>query len=281
MFKLLSPLAIAGALLSLLCLGAAPAQALSKVTFVSGKGTDTGTCADPANPCRHFQFAIDQTIAFGEVKALDPAHYGGVIINKSTSITGVEGAGIDRVAGDAITINAGPNDKINLSHLTIDGLKTGNAGISLNSGRSLTITHCTVRNFRGSGIVLVPTGTTDFLIGDTLVSDNVEDGILIFPIGGAAIGTLDHVLANKNGTGISVGSNGKAEVMAVDSIATNNAAVGFGSSIGGVLRLARSVATGNGTGLFIADRNVYSFGDNYIRGNGININGTLAVVPTD
>jgi hypothetical protein len=47
MFKLLSPLAIAGAILSLSWLGAAPALALSPVTFDSGKGTDTGTCADP------------------------------------------------------------------------------------------------------------------------------------------------------------------------------------------------------------------------------------------
>ena len=42
-------------------LGAAPALALSPVTFVSGKGNDSGSCADPAHPCSTFQFAIGQT----------------------------------------------------------------------------------------------------------------------------------------------------------------------------------------------------------------------------
>jgi hypothetical protein len=58
MLRLFSSLAIAGALLSLPFLGAAPALALSPVTFVSGKGADGGTCASPAAPCRTFQFAL-------------------------------------------------------------------------------------------------------------------------------------------------------------------------------------------------------------------------------
>jgi hypothetical protein len=62
--------------LSLPFLGAAPALAASPVTFVSGKGADSGNCADPAHPCRTFQHAFDQTSPGGEIKALDPAHYG-------------------------------------------------------------------------------------------------------------------------------------------------------------------------------------------------------------
>jgi hypothetical protein len=58
----------------------------------------------------------------GEIKALDPAPYGPVTITHSISITGVEGAGSFRTSAvDSITINAGPNDTVNLSHLTIDG----------------------------------------------------------------------------------------------------------------------------------------------------------------
>jgi hypothetical protein len=49
MSKFLSTLAIAGAIQSLPCLGAGPAQVASFVTFVSGKVIDTGTCASPAN----------------------------------------------------------------------------------------------------------------------------------------------------------------------------------------------------------------------------------------
>ncbi len=90
MSKSLRPLAVAGALLSLSCFGAAPARALSHVTFVSDKGTDTGSCASPADACRSFKFALGQTTPGGEIKALDPADYGGVTITKAISITGVE-----------------------------------------------------------------------------------------------------------------------------------------------------------------------------------------------
>src|ERR1700730_15961315 len=158
MSKLLSPLAIVGVILSLPWLGAAPAEALSTVTFVSGKGTNSGTCTE-LHPCRTFQFALGQTSPSGEIKAVDPADYGPMTITKSISITGVEGAGIDSTPGgqNAITIAAGSNDVINLSYLTIDGTKTASDGIMLNSGGSLTVTHCTLRNFLTEAIGLFGT----------------------------------------------------------------------------------------------------------------------------
>src|SRR5262249_37253586 len=102
MSRSLWPLAAACALLSLPFLGATPALAVSPVTFVSGKGTNAGTCASPEKPCRTFQFALGQTSPGGEIKALDPANYGGVGITKSISLTGVEGASINRTTGDDI-----------------------------------------------------------------------------------------------------------------------------------------------------------------------------------
>jgi hypothetical protein len=292
MSKFLSPLAVAAALLSPPCLGGAgPAQAASSVTFVSGKGTDSDTCESPAKPCRTFQFAIGQTSAGGEVKALDPAHYGAMTITKSISITGVEGAGRTlNIAKDAVTINAGPNDVVNLSHLTLDGVKTAERGIVLNSGGSLTITHCVVRNFKFDGIRLQPTGATKFLIGDTLVSDNAVFGVGVTPQAtGSAQGTLDHVSANKNGFGMfvdSLGASGGDFVTAVNSAATNNTNIGFAAQRNvtqknGVLRLAHSVATGNGTGVEIdVNGTVFSFGDNDIHGNSItDVRGTLTPVP--
>lgn len=92
--------------LALTC--AAPALAQSPVTFVSGEGTDAGSCAAPAKPCRTFQYALGLTNAGGEIKALDPANYFFVTINKSINIVGVDGAGIIRgTVGNAVTINAG------------------------------------------------------------------------------------------------------------------------------------------------------------------------------
>jgi Right handed beta helix region len=281
MSKLFSPLAAAGALLSLPCLGAAPALASSPVTFVSGKGADSGTCASPANPCRTFQFAVGETSPGGEIKALDPAPYGPVTITHSISITGVEGAGSFRTSAvDSITINAGPNDTINLSHLTLDGFKTANNGIVLNSGGSLTISHCTVRNFKSNGIRLQPAGNTTFLIADTVASNN-GGSIQVRPQGtGSAQGTFDHVSANKNGDGIGV--SGHAAALAVYSTAANNTGSGFGvGGSGAVLRLAHSAATGNATGVFVASGDLAeSAGDNFIRGNGTDVSGTLTNVGT-
>jgi hypothetical protein len=85
MLKLRTPFA-AGALLTMICLGAAPAKTATPVTYVSGKGADSGNCSSPANRCRTFQFAVNQTVPGGEVKALDPADY-----LPSISITGVDG----------------------------------------------------------------------------------------------------------------------------------------------------------------------------------------------
>jgi hypothetical protein len=111
------------------------------------QGTDAGTCAAPTNPCRTFQFAVNQTAAGGEVKALDPADYSPVTINTSISITGVDGAGIDTKGG--ITLNAPTPGviipTINLANLLIQNVSgSGTAGISVRAvPLKLTITHCT------------------------------------------------------------------------------------------------------------------------------------------
>jgi hypothetical protein len=189
------------------------------------------------------------------------------------------------IVGDAITINAGPNDAINLSHLILDGLGIAQNGIVLNSGASLTITICVVRNFANQGIRLLPTSLTKFLIGDTLVSDNSGTGIAVSPQGaGSTQGALDHVSANKNSDGITVTGFAKSgqpiDVTAVDSVATNNV-FGFGVGPKGLLRLSRSAATRNDIGVLVdIGGTVESFGDNDIRGNVTDVKGTLTQVAT-
>ncbi len=195
MFKHFSPLALASALVFLLpC--ASPAKALSAVTFVSGKGTNAGTCASPATPCRTFQFALGQTSPGGEIKALDPADYEPMTITKAISITGVEGAGINRTAaGNAFTIKAGSKDVINLTNLIIDGLNTGQTGIELASFGSLTVTHCIIRKFRGDGIDIFSSSGMEFLIADVVVSDNGGLGLELVGVPG----TVDQANVNHNG----------------------------------------------------------------------------------
>ena len=52
--------------LGLPAIATAPAQATSSRTWVSGTGTDSGTC-NRAAPCATFAFALTQTSAGGEV----------------------------------------------------------------------------------------------------------------------------------------------------------------------------------------------------------------------
>lgn len=260
MFMLSSRLAVAGVILLSGCFSAAAANATSIITFVSDRGTDSGNCEE-IHPCRSFQFAADQTSPFGEVKALDPANYGAVTITKSISITGVEGASISPSAKpNAITIDAGPNDQINLTNLTLDGM-SGKAqrGIFINSSSRLRVIHCVVRNFKFDGIKFQNGITARFLIADTVVSDNLTG------INAEGTGTLDNVSMNKNsGVGLVVDGN----VTSVESEANGNGSDGF-FIIDGSLKLVHSTATGNGCGINIFGGKTLSVGNNFINGNSI------------
>lgn len=267
--------------LTLAVLSAAPAAAQASVTFVSGKGTDAGNC--PATtPCRTFQYALSRTFAGGEIKALDPASYNQLTINKSISITGVDGAGVVRsTAGAAVTINAGAAGVVSLSNLTIDGFnKTATTGISLNSAATVTIRNCTVRNFSDRGIYLRPSTTLRFLLADVAVTDNNSNGVDISPFGTAS-GVLDHVLAARNaGTGIWLAASlaGPLDVSANDSVASENSSTGFLVGVGATtLRLNHSTITKNSVGIAIGGT-ARSAGNNFINGNSsTNVSGTLAI----
>lgn len=279
MSKVMSSCAVVGALAAMSCFNVAPAWAFSVTTYVSGKGTDTGTCASPATPCRTFQFAFNQTFPGGEIKALDPADYSPVTINRSVSIVGVEGAGILRfTAGDIITINAGASGVVNLSNLTLEGFnKTATNGITLNSAGSLTIRNCTARNFSNNGINLKPTTALKFLIADAVAANNGNVGAVVFPQGaGTANGTLDHVAVEKNAVGVFTATPGGAvDVTAVDSVASDNSDAGFFLSVGTTLRLSRSTATRNSSGVNVSGT-ARSAGNNFINGNTTaDVSGTL------
>jgi hypothetical protein len=249
MFKLRGLLSLAAGLI-LAAIGlAAPADAHT-VTYVSGKGSDSNDCFSPATPCRSFQRAVNQTVAGGEVKALDPADYFPVAINKAITITGVQGAGIDTNGGNAVTVvgTTLPGPHVHLNHLVINNV-TGSGGIGIRggvTGTSWEITHCTIQGY-ATGLNFA---FETFLIADSVIKDN---GAGIFMV--HALGTLDHVRVYSNTTGV------------VDSEA--NLFIG-GSSI-----------ESNGTGIAIELGGATSFGDNHIKGNGTDVKfGTLTNVGT-
>jgi hypothetical protein len=234
---------------------AAPAQA--QRVFVAATGSDGNLCTFAA-PCRSFQHAHDVAPLGGEIDVLDPAGYGAVNITKSISIQGHGYAGIGVASGGTgITINAGPGDIVHVQGLLIDGSAVGTTGIQFNSGGSLTIQNCVVRNLLGAGIGNTPTTSAKITISNTIVSDNQADGIYVEPEGTnlTVNAFFNRVEAYNNGEdGIGIFSDHMAGLpglfaMAVDSVSVNNAGDGF-HCIGGAtfsnLRLLRSAAVRNG-----------------------------------
>jgi hypothetical protein len=285
-------MAAAGAIAFLACSVEGAYAQTTLIAYVSGNGVDNGICDSSSSPCRTFQYAVDHTAGFGEIKALDPANYGPVIIGGPVSITGVEGAGIylSSPRGPAITIRRGAAPVL-LTHLTIDGHAhtpgpLGNIGIVINGG-PVTIADCTIRHFLDAGID-IQDSTYPFLIAHTLVAANAF-GIRIAPGQSSAsslgsAGVLDHVrLHGNNQAGLTVGVASAAkqtQVTAIDIAATDNGQ-GIVVESNSALTLGRSTITGNAQyGISIAESGGYvgSFGDNDISGNGQDVYGQLSHV---
>jgi hypothetical protein len=249
----------------------APAAAQQIRTFVSGHGADSGTCG-VGSPCRTFAYAITQTGAGGEITVLDPAGYGAVAITKSASIIndGVGEAGVTvTTLGDAISVNAGVSDVVNLRGLTLVGNGVGASGISLLNANTLNVQNCVIRGF-GIGMDLITGGSSQINVSDTIVSNN-GNGIELFPTAANAVNNAlfwrVQALANQvNGfaVGGNLASGGTIRAVAADSIAAGNGGTGFtlnpnGEAGNAAFNLANVQSVYNGTGLS-AESSAYASG---------------------
>jgi parallel beta-helix repeat protein len=262
MTRIVFPLAVA--LAAALSATSAHAQNAARTFVSAASGSDSNPCSRTL-PCRTFAFAITQTNAGGEINTLDPGGYGPVTITKSISIiSGLGEAGVlVPSGGTGITISAGPNDKINLRGLIIEGAGVGQTGIAFGSGAALTIVNCVIRNLTGSGIANGPTTSAKITISNTTVSDNGGHGIYVQPSGNnlTVNAFFNRVEAYNNGLqGIGIFSNfitgGTSPLTAtmVDSISANNGQNGY-YCLGDVAtcncHLFRSTASqNNGFGVF-------------------------------
>jgi hypothetical protein len=292
---------------------AAPAQA--QRVFVSATGSDGNPCTF-ASPCRTFQHAHDTAPSGGEIDVLDPAGYGAVTITKSISIQGHGFSGISVGSGaNGITINGAATDNINLNGLLIDGAGVGQNGIRSNSGNSLTVENCVVRNFTNSGLQFLSTTSAaqTLTLSNSYFFNGHLDGILIdAQSSGPVSASIDRTVLSGNGTGLGVsGLSGTARIFVAvtDSVAANNsgpglAAVDNGSSVASIavshstmigntfgvladgefaaISLAESTLTGNSTGRFEAMNGafVFSYGNNFTAFNGAGDVGSLTPVST-
>ena len=292
---------MAGAAVAL-ALGVAAAPAWAQTAhraWVSGHGTDSAGCGAPTAACRSLQYAHDHIVAAGgEIDILDPAGYGALTITKAISIVndGVGTAGVQAASGNGITINVGPNDKVYLRGLSIDGVGTGLFGIELTSAGNLTVLGCVVRHFAGHGIELEPlAGFPVIAISGTVTADNLFSGIDYQPPSGnaATVLTVDQDFAVNNGIGIEtlppasgfvqltvgrsvfnandIGALIAGDVIAsLDSSAFNvNSGNGVAVQTGATVLLSRSVVAQNGTAGVGISGTAYTTQDNRIfRNNG-------------
>jgi hypothetical protein len=267
---------VAAALLHSAVLPATLGQAQPARVFVAAQGSDGNPCTF-AMPCRSFQHAHDTVAAGGEIDVLDPAGYGIVTITKSISIQGHGFAG-------------------NLRGLLLDGVGSGSTGIGFNTGASLNVQDCLIRN-SGTGINFRPVMGGSLFVADTLVADNIS-GIEFSTPGSAPVsGALDHVrienhssngltvrgtlgtgpiavtvsdsvIANQ-GTGVGVSAGLGTAVVMVRSSTIANSATGIGvNHAGATARVARSTITGNNLGWTAVDgATLSSYGDNNVDGN--------------
>jgi hypothetical protein len=234
MTKIAFLFALLFSILLVFCLPAAPAQATGAPrTFVSAAGSDTNNCTNVATPCRHLAAAFAATAADGEIYVLDPANYGSLTITHGVSIEGHGWASIAPQAfGNAITINANTGDKINIIGVVLDGAGVvATSGIVFNSGDTLTVRDCVIRNFTTYGIFFGPNSSTasHVYVSNTLTSDNGRDGIQIDPSGtGPTNGVLNHVeMANNGQDGLTVTGAATTKVTVSDSVSTNNSSAGI------------------------------------------------------
>src|SRR5262245_14625939 len=148
-------LLISSSILLTTAVGSTNAHAQTRRVFVAGHGSDSNPCTF-ALPCRSFNRPASVVAPGGEIDVLDPAGYGSVSITKSLSIQGHCFAGISPAAAPAegVVIAAGPNDRVSLHGLIIDGLHLGATCIDFQSARSLIIENSVVRNWINSGIAM-------------------------------------------------------------------------------------------------------------------------------
>jgi hypothetical protein len=296
--KILSRIALLAIAAAAIALGSAtPASAQATRTWVSGVGDDVNPCSRTA-PCKTFAGAISKTAAGGEITCLDPGGFGAITITKSITIdcTGTQGS-ILAVGTTGVIVN-GASINVLLRNIQIQGANTATGnGVRVLQARNVVLDNVTISNFSGTGTngrgVSIETTTAN--VGVQLVNSRIVNvnnfGIHSNPTAGNVVLTVRHtdILRGGNSAIFLVNAtaatinNCSLEQNVGAGVATQNANVtaqisncdisfnGFGvaNGLGGAstMRLYGNTLTGNGIGVRIDAGNVFTYGNNGIRGN--------------
>jgi hypothetical protein len=262
-------------------------------TWVSGVGDDANPCSRTA-PCKTYAGAISKTAAGGEISTLDPGGFGAVTITKAITISG-DGtlASIVNAGGvNGIIVNAGPNDKVVIRNVSINGIGTGLNGIRFIAGKDLTVENVTIEGFTNRGIDMSVTGNAKLFVKNTKISEG-GTGVYVTTSGAGlqAQAMLENVQLTGLTNGIETAANGRAIV--TRSVISGNASNGLLSSTstsrliaegcqiafndlaganasasGAIIRLGNNQIYNNNAGItFAAGGVIESAGDNHVAGN--------------
>lgn len=254
-------------------------------TAVSVNGNDANTCA-VADPCRNFAAAYWQTNPGGEMIVLDSGGFGTLGIGKSISVVAPPGvyAGIRVTSGWGIFVNAGSSANVVIRGLTIyaPGGPTDFA-VQVNSAGTVSIENLVAN---GGGVEQISVGT--LLVSDSVIR-NSSNGIFLnggpgqtafiervavaavqghgFGLHGGGVMTVRDSTVNGGLNGFSAFSTGSGSTINVENCVATNL---FRGAIAteGMIRLSKSIITGNSYGVFLNPGGVVeSFQNNKIRGN--------------
>ena len=273
-------------------LSAAPASAQATRTWVSGVGDDANPCSRTA-PCKTFAGAISKTAPAGEINCLDPGGFGAVTVTKSMTISCEAGTAGVLVSGtNGIIFNAGPTDYLFLKGLDIEGLGTGINGVLVVAGAFLHVEDCVIRRFTGSGILIQPNATFRFEVTRTTLFSNGSGstgaGIRLAPTGGATVaGNLERVVADRNVFGVAAdATSGPVSLSVLNSVAGNSGVAGIVGTAGGAnsanVMILQSDASNNPTGILNAGGTTsIRVGQSTITGNTTGVSGTVSSYTTN
>ncbi|HLM51371.1 MAG TPA: right-handed parallel beta-helix repeat-containing protein, partial [Solirubrobacteraceae bacterium] len=148
---------------------------------------------------------------------------------------------------NAITVNAGADDRVVLRNLYLNGEGIGLNGIDWNSARALLVDDLVITDFQtGLGRVQLDDVEVRMLMRDSLLRSN-QTALFLTADQGTIESRIEHSTAELGTVGF-MSSQG-TQTTIVDSSASGNVGSGFLQASTGELVLIRCSATGNGTGV--------------------------------